>query len=181
MSVIASNLTKNYRLKRKVFKTAVNGISFSIPTGEIVGFVGPNGAGKSTTIKMLTGILTPDGGSVSINGLGYPKDRRNIMLKIGIVFGQKSVLCWDIPVLDTLRLFKDMYGVPDAVYKENMELFSDILGLDEFIGQPPRLLSLGQPTLPPRSCTTPRSSSWTSRRSASTCCPRSGYGTSSLR
>ena len=66
------------------------------------------------------------------------------MLKIGIVFGQKSVLCWDIPVLDTLRLFKDMYGVPDAVYRKNMELFSDILGLDEFIGQPPRLLSLGQ-------------------------------------
>ena len=144
MAVTASNLTKNYRLKRKVYKTAVNGISFSIPDGEIVGFVGPNGAGKSTTIKMLTGILTPDGGSVSINGLSYPKDHRKIMLGIGIVFGQKSVLCWDIPVLDTLRLFKDMYGVSDAVYRENMELFSDILGLDEFIGQPPRLLSLGQ-------------------------------------
>ncbi len=144
MSVIARNLTKSYRLKRKVFKTAVNDISFSIPAGEIVGFVGPNGAGKSTTIKMLTGILTPDGGSVSINGMSYPKDRRKIMLRIGIVFGQKSVLCWDIPVLDTLRLFKDMYGVPDAVYRENMALFSDILGLDEFIHQPPRLLSLGQ-------------------------------------
>jgi len=144
MSVIATNLTKIYRLKRKTFKTAVDNISFEIPDGEITAFVGPNGAGKSTTIKMLTGILTPDGGSVSINDLVYPRDRKRIMLRIGIVFGQKSVLCWDIPVLDTLKLFKDMYGIPDSVYKENMTLFSDILGLDEFINQPPRLLSLGQ-------------------------------------
>ena len=144
MSVIATNLTKIYRLKRKTFKTAVDNISFEIPDGEITAFVGPNGAGKSTTIKMLTGILTPDGGSVSINGLVYPRDRKKIMLRIGIVFGQKSILCWDIPVLDTLKLFKDMYGIPDSVYKENMTLFSDILGLDEFINQPPRLLSLGQ-------------------------------------
>ena len=93
---------------------------------------------------MLTGILTPDSGTISINGFRYPGDRRKILRKVGIVFGQKSVLCWDIPVLDTLKLFKDMYGVPDAVYKENMRLFSDILGLDEFINQPPRLLSLGQ-------------------------------------
>lgn len=144
MSVIANNLTKIYRLKGKSFKTAVDKVSFEIPDGQITAFVGPNGAGKSTTIKMLTGILTPDGGSVSINGLCYLKDRKKIMLKIGTVFGQKSVLCWDIPVLDTLKLFKDMYGVPDADYKRNMEMFTDILGLDEFINQPPRLLSLGQ-------------------------------------
>ena len=144
MSVIVRDVTKKYRLRRKQFKTAVQGISFSIPDGEITGFVGPNGAGKSTTIKMLTGILTPDSGTISINGFRYPGDRRKILRKVGIVFGQKSVLCWDIPVLDTLKLFKDMYGVPDAVYKENMRLFSDILGLDEFINQPPRLLSLGQ-------------------------------------
>ncbi len=144
MSVIANNLTKIYRLKGKAFKTAVDKVSFEIPDGQITAFIGPNGAGKSTTIKMLTGILTPDGGSVSINGLCYPKDRKKIMLKIGTVFGQKSVLCWDIPVLDTLKLFKDMYGVPDADYKRNMEMFADILGLNEFIAQPPRLLSLGQ-------------------------------------
>ena len=144
MSVIADSLTKVYRLKRKSYKTAVDNVSFEIPDGEITAFVGPNGAGKSTTIKMLTGILTPDKGKVCINGLVYPKDRKKIMLKIGIVFGQKSVLCWDIPVLDTLKLFKDMYDIPDSVYKENMSLFSDILGLDEFINQPPRLLSLGQ-------------------------------------
>ena len=144
MAVIANNLTKIYRLKGRAFKTAVNDISFSIPTGEIAAFIGPNGAGKSTTIKMLTGILTPDGGSVSINNLSFPKGRKKIMLRIGTVFGQKSVLCWDIPVLDTLKLFKDMYGVSDGVYKQNMEMFSDILGLDEFINQAPRLLSLGQ-------------------------------------
>lgn len=144
MAVIANNLTKIYRLKGRAFKTAVNDISFSIPTGEIAAFIGPNGAGKSTTIKMLTGILTPDGGSVSINNLSFPKGRKKIMLRIGTVFGQKSVLCWDIPVLDTLKLFKDMYGVSDGVYKQNMEMFYDILGLDEFINQAPRLLSLGQ-------------------------------------
>ena len=144
MAVIANNLTKIYRLKGRAFKTAVNDISFSIPTGEIAAFIGPNGAGKSTTIKMLTGILTPDCGSVSINNLSFSKGRKKIMLRIGTVFGQKSVLCWDIPVLDTLKLFKDMYGVPDGVYKQNMEMFSDILGLDEFINQAPRLLSLGQ-------------------------------------
>lgn len=144
MAVIANNLTKIYRLKGRAFKTAVNDISFSIPTGEIAAFIGPNGAGKSTTIKMLTGILTPDSGSVSINNLSFSKGRKKIMLRIGTVFGQKSVLCWDIPVLDTLKLFKDMYGVSDGVYKQNMEMFSDILGLDEFINQAPRLLSLGQ-------------------------------------
>ncbi len=144
MSVIASNLTKIYRLKGKNFKKAVNDVSFSIPTGEIAAFIGPNGAGKSTTIKMLTGILTPDEGSVSINGMNYKKGRKKIMLRIGTVFGQKSVLCWDIPVLDTLKLFKDMYCVSDSVYRENMEMFNEILGLNEFINQPPRLLSLGQ-------------------------------------
>lgn len=144
MSLEVSNLTKIYKLKKRQTKTAVDNISFSIPTGEIVGFIGPNGAGKSTTIKMMTGILIPDKGSVSIDGLNFKKNRKQIMMKTGVVFGQKSVLCWDIPVLDTLKLFKDMYRVPDAAYKRNMEMFSDILGLDEFINQPPRLLSLGQ-------------------------------------
>ena len=144
MSIEVTNLKKIYKLKKHEKMTAVNDISFTIPTGEIVGFIGPNGAGKSTTIKMLTGILIPDGGSISINGMNFKKNRKQIMLKIGVVFGQKSVLCWDIPVLDTLKLFKDMYRVPDEIYKENMELFTDILGLNEFINQPPRLLSLGQ-------------------------------------
>ena len=144
MSIEVNYLTKSYKLKRHQEKLAVDNISFSIPGGEIVGFIGPNGAGKSTTIKMMTGILTPNGGSISIDGLNFKRNRKEIMMKTGVVFGQKSVLCWDIPVLDSLKLFKDMYRVPDAVYKENMAVFSEILGLDEFINQPPRLLSLGQ-------------------------------------
>ena len=144
MSIEVKGLTKTYKLKRHEKKTAVDNISFTIPGGEIVGFIGPNGAGKSTTIKMMTGILTPDCGTISIEGLTFKKNRKEIMLKTGVVFGQKSVLCWDIPVIDSLKLFRDMYRVSDEVFKENMDAFSDILGLDEFIGQPPRLLSLGQ-------------------------------------
>lgn len=144
MSIEVRNLTKVYKLKKKQTKTAVDNISFTIPDGEIIGFIGPNGSGKSTTIKMLTGILIPDSGTVSINGMNLKKNRKQIMMKIGVVFGQKSVLCWDIPVLDTLKLFKDMYKVPDSLYEENMRLFKEVLGIDEFINQPPRLLSLGQ-------------------------------------
>lgn len=159
MSIEVENLAKTYNIKKRSptdnsiwhfgakkysSMTAVNNISFSIPTGNIVGFIGANGAGKSTTIKMLTGILTPDHGRISINGLNYKKHRRQIMLKIGVVFGQKSVLCWDIPVIESFKLFKDMYRIPEKAYKENIELFSDILNLPEFIYKPPRLLSLGQ-------------------------------------
>lgn len=144
MSIEVNNLTKIYRPKHGQKKLAVDNISFTIPDGEIVGFIGPNGAGKSTTIKMMTGILVPDNGSVSIDGLNFKKNRKEIMMKTGVVFGQKSVLCWDIPVIDSLKLFRDMYRVPNDVYKENMAVFTEILGLDEFINQPPRLLSLGQ-------------------------------------
>lgn len=159
MSIEVENLTKTYNIKKRSptdnsiwhfgakkysSMTAVNNISFSIPTGSIVGFIGANGAGKSTTIKMLTGILTPDHGRISINGLNYKKHRRQIMLKIGVVFGQRSVLCWDIPVIESFKLFKDMYRIPEKAYKENIELFSDILNLPQFIYKPPRLLSLGQ-------------------------------------
>ena len=158
MSIEVKNLTKTYKIKnhaddKSIFRqlssrysvlTAVNNISFTIPTGNIVGFIGANGAGKSTTIKMLTGILTPDCGTISINGLNYRKNRRQIMMKIGVVFGQRSVLCWDIPIIDSLKLFKDMYYIPENIYKDNIELFTDILDLSEFICKPPRLLSLGQ-------------------------------------
>ncbi len=144
MGIEVNDLTKIYKLKKGLKKTAVDNISFSIPSGEIVGFIGPNGAGKSTTIKMMTGILIPDNGSISIDGLNFKKNRKQIMMKTGVVFGQKSVLCWDIPVLDTLKLFKDMYRVPDTIYRRNMEMFSEVLRLGEFINQPPRLLSLGQ-------------------------------------
>lgn len=123
---------------------AVKDVSFTIQKGDIAGFVGANGAGKSTTIKMLAGILVPDGGSIRIDGMDYRKRRREIMMKIGGVFGQRSVLCWDIPVIESFRLFKDMYGISKERYDRNMELFTDILNLHEYLDRPPRLLSLGQ-------------------------------------
>ena len=159
MSITVEHLTKSYKIKNRSvinntvkhlvipqysFTPAVNDISFTIQTGDIVGFIGANGAGKSTTIKMLTGILTPDNGIISINGLTFKKNRKEIMQKIGVVFGQRSVLCWDIPVIESFKLFKDMYRIPENIYRENIEIFSDILNLPEFIYKPPRLLSLGQ-------------------------------------
>ncbi len=159
MSITVEHLTKSYKIKnhsvinntvkhlvipKYSFTPAVNDISFTIQTGDIVGFIGANGAGKSTTIKMLTGILTPDKGIISINGLTFKKNRKEIMRKIGVVFGQRSVLCWDIPVIESFKLFKDMYRIPENIYRENIEIFSDILNLPEFIYKPPRLLSLGQ-------------------------------------
>ena len=160
MGIKVNNLTKKYKIKnssenmaesiRNFFApkykqiTAVNNISFTISSGDVVGFIGANGAGKSTTIKMMTGILTPDQGEISINGLDLKKSHKEIMLKIGVVFGQRSQLCWDIPVVESLKLFKDMYHVPEKIYKENIKIFSDILDLSEFIYKPPRLLSLGQ-------------------------------------
>ncbi len=158
MGIEVKNLIKTYKIKRSKadevsrnfgtgkysLMTAVNNISFTIPSGDIVGFIGANGAGKSTTIKMMTGILTPDYGTISIDGLNFKKNRKQIMLRIGVVFGQRSVLCWDIPVIESFKLFKDMYHIPEKAYRENMEIFSDILNLSEFIDKPPRLLSLGQ-------------------------------------
>ena len=159
MSITVEHLTKSYKIKNRSainntvkhlvipqysFTPAVNDISFTIQTGDIVGFIGANGAGKSTTIKMLTGILTPDKGIISINGLTFKKNRKEIMQKIGVVFGQRSVLCWDIPVIESFKLFKAMYRIPENIYRENIEIFSDILNLPEFIYKPPRLLSLGQ-------------------------------------
>ncbi len=159
MGIEVKNLTKTYKVKKRsnadevaryfgtrkyTLMTAVNNISFTIPSGDMVGFIGANGAGKSTTIKMMTGILTPDYGTISIDGLNFKKNRKQIMLKIGVVFGQRSVLCWDIPVIESFKLFKDMYHIPEKAYRENMEIFSDILNLSEFIDKPPRLLSLGQ-------------------------------------
>lgn len=154
ISIEASALRKTFRVKRNEggFLTgrnyaqieAVKDVSFTIQKGDIAGFIGANGAGKSTTIKMLAGILMPDGGSIRIDGMDYRKRRREIMMKIGVVFGQRSVLCWDIPVIESFRLFKDMYGISKERYDRNMELFTDILNLHEYLDRPPRLLSLGQ-------------------------------------
>ncbi|MBN2075828.1 MAG: ATP-binding cassette domain-containing protein [Dehalococcoidales bacterium] len=123
---------------------AVNSISFSVDEGEIVGYIGPNGAGKSTTIKMLVGILVPSGGNVTVNGLIPFKNREKNAKRIGVVFGQRTQLWWDIPVSETLSLMRYIYKVTEEQYSENLKIFGDILGLDEFINAPVRQLSLGQ-------------------------------------
>jgi ABC-2 type transport system ATP-binding protein len=125
-------------------KVAVEDISFTIDQGEIVGYIGPNGAGKSTTIKMMVGILVPTSGDVRVNGLVPFENRIENARRIGAVFGQKSQLWWDTPVIESLRLTKYMYEIPEDRYQQNMALFGDILGLDEFKHVAVRSLSLGQ-------------------------------------
>lgn len=154
------NLKKDYRIVKKEegirgsirhlikpryeCKEAVKGVSFFIEEGESVAFLGANGAGKSTTIKMLTGILKPSGGDVAIMGKDPFEDRMENAKRIGVVFGQKTQLWWDIPVIETFRLLKNIYQVPDEKYERNMREFREILDLDSFLGQPARKLSLGQ-------------------------------------
>lgn len=125
-------------------KEAVKNISFEIPKGEIVGYIGPNGAGKSTTIKMLSGILVPTSGKIEIDGLVPHKDRLGNAKNIGVVFGQRSQLWWDIPIFESLNLMRYMYKIPEGIYKDNMKVFKSILGMDDFINMPARQLSLGQ-------------------------------------
>lgn len=125
---------------------AVNGISFFINEGESVGYIGANGAGKSTTIKMLSGILTPTSGDVLINGFKpYSSRQRNKVLKdIGVVFGQRTQLWWDLPVHETFGLLKQIYEIPEAEYQERFSYLKEILGIDKFLSSPVRTLSLGQ-------------------------------------
>jgi ABC-2 type transport system ATP-binding protein len=125
-------------------KVAVNHINFTIHDGEIVGYIGSNGAGKSTSIKMMCGILTPTSGSVLIDGIEPNKKRKQVASKIGVVFGQKTQLWWDIPLIESFKVLKDVYQVSDNDYKERLEFLSETLGLAEFMNQPVRTLSLGQ-------------------------------------
>ena len=123
---------------------ALNDISFTIQEGEMVGYIGPNGAGKSSTIKVLSGILTPDSGQCEINGLCPWKDRARHVRDIGVVFGQRSQLWWDVPVIDSFELLKDIYAVPEAEYSRNLRELTELLNLSEIIKTPTRQLSLGQ-------------------------------------
>lgn len=123
---------------------ALNDVSFHIQPGEIVGYIGPNGAGKSTTIKVMSGILVPDGGSCSIMGYTPWKDRVPYVRNIGVVFGQRTQLWWDVPVIDSFELLRDIYKVPTAEYKQNLDLLVETLELQSLIGMPVRQLSLGQ-------------------------------------
>jgi ABC-2 type transport system ATP-binding protein len=124
--------------------TAVDNISFQIKKGELVGYIGPNGAGKSTSIKMLTGILVPTSGEVKVAGRVPYLERKEHAKNIGVVFGQKTQLWWDIPVIESFRVLKTIYKIPPTVYKKNLDLFRELLDLHEFEHQPVRQLSLGQ-------------------------------------
>ncbi|CAM3627938.1 ATP-binding cassette domain-containing protein [Aeromicrobium ponti] len=130
--------------REHIKKEAVKDISFSIEEGEMVGYIGPNGAGKSTTIKMLTGILVPSSGKVKVNGIVPYENRQKNAKNIGVVFGQRTQLWWDLPTIESFELLKEIYQVSNKRYKENMDTFTEILGLDEFLNTPVRQLSLGQ-------------------------------------
>ena len=123
---------------------ALHDISFTIGEGEMVGYIGPNGAGKSSTIKVMSGILTPDSGSCLIDGLTPWKDRKAHVRQIGVVFGQRSQLWWDVPVIDSFELLRDIYRVPEDVYRKNLTELTEMLSLQQILKTPTRQLSLGQ-------------------------------------
>ncbi len=125
-------------------KKVVDDLSFSIGEGELVGYIGPNGAGKSTTIKMLSGILVPSTGSVLTGGIVPWENRRQNARNIGVVFGQRSQLNWDLPMEDTFELYHRMYRIEDRSYRENVEMFVELMEMQPFLKKPVRQLSLGQ-------------------------------------
>src|ERR1700738_5142223 len=136
---MSSLVHRQYRLVR-----AVRDVSFGIERGEMVGCLGPNGAGKSTTIKMLTGILVPSGGRVEVLGMVPHRRRKQIAQRIGVVFGQRTQLWWDLPLIDSLELLRYVYRVPADRFARNVGRLRDLLDLDPFLRTPVRQLSLGQ-------------------------------------
>lgn len=138
------NAVKSFFKRDYTLIEAIKGISFSIDDGEMVGYIGPNGAGKSTTIKILSGILIPDGGTCVVNGQVPWKDRKEYVRQIGVVFGQRSQLWWDIPVIDSFELLKAIYAIPAATYRGKLDELTELLHLKELLKTPTRQLSLGQ-------------------------------------
>lgn len=154
------DICKSYRVARReaglgnalksVFKReystvhAINHISFSIDDGEMVGYIGPNGAGKSTTVKILSGILRPDSGTCLVDGQIPWKDRKAYVRQIGVVFGQRSQLWWDIPVIDSFELLQAIYAIPAPKYRSKLDELTQLLHLEEILKTPTRQLSLGQ-------------------------------------
>lgn len=135
---------KNLVHKETKVVMAVNDISFNINKGEIVAYIGPNGAGKSTTVKMLSGILTPTSGDILIDGLSPQKDRKQVVKKLGVVFGQRSQLNWDLRLGETFELLKRIYQIDDKTFNDNIGVMNDILEINKIIDTPVRQLSLGQ-------------------------------------
>ncbi|MER8102770.1 ATP-binding cassette domain-containing protein [Kitasatospora sp. NPDC094016] len=130
------------RVKREV--RAVDGLSFTVEAGECVGYIGPNGAGKSTTIKMLTGILVPSGGRLRVAGVDPARERVALARRIGVVFGQRTTLWWDLPLRDSFELARRIYRIPDRRYRENLGRCVELLDLEGLLDTPVRQLSLGQ-------------------------------------
>jgi len=122
----------------------VDGVTFALEPGELVGYIGPNGAGKSTTIKMLTGILVPTSGEVRVAGLVPWKHRKENARNIGVIFGQRSQLYWDLPLVESFELLRAIYGVPRNEYRRNLDEFIEMLEMTDFLHTPVRQLSLGQ-------------------------------------
>lgn len=160
MMIEVENLSKSFKVLRKevgvlasvkaLFNPkyskvqALENVSFKINQGEIVGYIGPNGAGKSTTIKIISGILVPDSGKCNILGNTPWKNRIDHVKNIGVVFGQRSQLWWDVPVIDSYNLLKDIYKIPDLTFQDNLELLTSTLDLSQLLTVPVRQLSLGQ-------------------------------------
>ncbi len=149
-----SNLKKDFIVKKKHEKgkllrekeivNALKEVSFSVDKGELVGYIGPNGAGKSTTVKILSGILTPDGGEVKVGGIVPWKERKRHVKNIGVVFGQRSQLWWDVPIIDSYSLLRDIYRIPQKDYESRLKELVNALQLEPIMRTPLRLLSLGQ-------------------------------------
>lgn len=133
-----------YLLREKNTVCALDHVSFQIEKGELIGYIGPNGAGKSTTVKLLCGILTADDGTATVGALVPWQNRKEHARRIGVVFGQRSQLWWDVPVIDSYQLLRDIYRVPETQYRRRLEELTDALALDDFLHTPLRLLSLGQ-------------------------------------
>ena len=137
------NLSSTISRQHDIIK-AVDDVNFTLDRGELVGYIGANGAGKSTTIKMLTGILVPTSGRIDVMGLTPYRHRKENTHRIGVVFGQRTQLWWDLPVIDSFELLKHIYEIPQNLYKQNLEFFSELLQLQPFLSTPVRRLSLGQ-------------------------------------
>ncbi|MBR6184665.1 MAG: ATP-binding cassette domain-containing protein [Clostridia bacterium] len=135
---------KGRLLREKTQVRALDSVSFSIEQGELVGSIGPNGAGKSTLVKILSGILTPESGAVTVDGLVPWQERRRHVKNIGVVFGQRSQLWWDVPIVDSFSLLRDIYRVPEGDYRKRLDELTEALDLSSFLRTPLRLLSLGQ-------------------------------------
>ncbi len=142
--IVKKKREKGRLLREKETVHALKGVSFSVDKGELVGYIGPNGAGKSTTVKILSGILTPDGGDVSVGGIVPWKERKSHVKNIGVVFGQRSQLWWDVPIIDSYSLLKDIYRIPQGDYEARLKELAQALQLEELMRTPLRLLSLGQ-------------------------------------